>query len=80
MEQRILAGLDGKELLRIADVRAQILGHSRKRFENSRENIVVSLDERVGGVANVEMHLPVVSIDGRLDGIAHVIPYSLRRV
>ena len=78
VEQRILGGLNGKELFRIADVRAQVLRHGRERLENPREDLRVGLDERVGRIADIEMNFAVVSIDGRLDGVADVVPYLLR--
>ena len=46
------------------------------RLEQIGEQIPVGLQQRVGGIENVQVNRSIVSIDGRLDGIADVVERS----
>ena len=80
MKHGVHRGLDRKELLGITDVGAKVLGHGRERLEDARKQARIGLDQRVGGVADVEPHLAVVGVDRGLDRIADVVAHVAVRL
>src|SRR5205814_9626541 len=47
---------------------------------DAQEETGIRLDQRVGGVADVEVEPSVVGVDGSLHGIAHVVAYLVIRL
>ena len=65
--------LDEEEILGVADVLLQIGRHGSERLEQAGENALVGLDQRIAGLADIEVDRAVVGVDHHLDRVAHVV-------
>ena len=65
--------LDGKQILGVADVALEVRGHLAALAKQTREHVLVRLDDRIVGSKDVERHRPVIGVDHGLDRIAQVI-------
>jgi hypothetical protein len=66
-------GLHREDILRIADVPAQILRHLAFVFEKFGQHLPISVDDRIAPVEDVKCQRTVVGVNYRLDGIAQVV-------
>ena len=78
VENGVKTRLDGKEILRITNVRAQVFGHFVERMEDIRKDLGIGLDDRIGGVADIEAHFARIGVDGRLDRTRHRVEDTQR--
>jgi len=69
----VLPRLDREEVLRIADVLAQVGGHRVERLEQAGKRPRPGPHERVARVGEVEHHGAAVGVDRRLDRVADVV-------
>ncbi len=67
--------LHPEQVLRVAQVRLEVLRHLVEVGEQVRERRPVRPDERVLRVDDVELHRAVVGVDRRLHRVAHVIEF-----
>ncbi len=66
-------GLDREEVLGVAQIVDEVLGHLLERREQVGERLGVGPHERVVGVDDVERDRAVVRVDHRLHRVAHVV-------
>ena len=73
LQERIRLRLE--ELLRVANVLAKARRHLLDRREQTREDVAVDLEDRVGlaDLDRVEDHRAVVGVDDHLDAVAYVV-------
>ena len=65
--------LDEEEILGVADVLLQVGRHGSQRLEQAGENALVGLDQRIAGIADIEVRRAVVGVDHHLDRVADVV-------
>ena len=66
-------GLDGEQVLGIADVTLQIRRHLAAVLEQAGQHLPIGLDDRIVGVEDVERDRAVIGVDDRLDRVAQVV-------
>ena len=70
--------LDFEDLLRVAQMRAQIGRHFTERLQNAGEDARPGLNQRVTFVGDVEPHVAVIGVHDGFDRIANVIDAAHR--
>ncbi len=76
VEQPVNIGLHAENQFRISDVTAQVGGHGRGRLEQIGKQIPISLEQRIVGIEDVEMHGAIVGIHGGFHRIADVVEFA----
>ncbi len=71
--EQVRLGLGQEEVLGVAHVRPQLVGHGIHRLEHAVEDLRVGGDDRVGLVGDVEVHRSVVGVDRDLHRVADIV-------